>query len=87
MKKKKVIIKDNPVEEYEVEKYIDDDDDDDDKRNNDNEPTKVSFFGLFRYSTTGEKIMIIIGLIGAIGQGLTLPLMYFYYNYNYYNYY
>jgi len=41
----------------------------------DNEPKKVSFIGLFRYSGIIEKIMVIFGLLGAIAQGLTMPLM------------
>jgi len=40
-----------------------------------NEPPKVSFFRLFKYSNTTEKIMILFGVIGSIGQGLTMPLM------------
>jgi len=36
---------------------------------------KLSYLSLFRYSSLGEKIMVIIGLIGAIGQGLSMPLM------------
>jgi len=44
-------------------------------KNHDGNPKKVSFFGLFRYSTKLEKIMIFIGLLGAICQGATLPLM------------
>ncbi|ORX76879.1 P-loop containing nucleoside triphosphate hydrolase protein [Anaeromyces robustus] len=36
---------------------------------------KISFFSLFRYSDITEKIMIILGLIGSIGQGVTMPIM------------
>jgi len=39
-------------------------------------PSKnLSFFSLFKYSNTSEKIMIFFGIIGAIGQGLTVPFM------------
>jgi len=41
----------------------------------DNKPKKVSYFGLFRYSSTLEKFMVIFGIIGAIAQGLTMPIM------------
>ncbi|ORX55898.1 multidrug resistance protein 1 [Piromyces finnis] len=41
----------------------------------DNEAKPVSYLGLFKYSTTLEKFMVIFGLIGAIAQGLTMPIM------------
>lgn len=41
----------------------------------DNEPKKVSYLGLFKFSSTLEKIMVILGIIGSIAQGLTMPIM------------
>ncbi|ORX87966.1 hypothetical protein BCR32DRAFT_324162 [Anaeromyces robustus] len=38
-------------------------------------PSKVSFINLFKYSNATEKIMISLGVIGSIGQGLTMPLI------------
>ncbi|ORX55900.1 hypothetical protein BCR36DRAFT_367738 [Piromyces finnis] len=65
---KKVVIQD--------EIYVDDENDEESIKDQNNGKKKVSFFGLFRYSTKLEKIMIFIGLLGAICQGATLPLMY-----------
>ncbi|ORX76878.1 P-loop containing nucleoside triphosphate hydrolase protein [Anaeromyces robustus] len=69
-KEKKVTIKEDTIEDEreENEKKVE-------ENKNNNEIKKVSFFGLFKYSTTGEKFMIFIGLIGSILQGLTLPFM------------
>jgi len=41
----------------------------------DHVPKKVSYLGLFKYSTFIEKIMVILGVLGAIMQGVTMPLM------------
>ncbi|ORX55899.1 ATP-binding cassette transporter subfamily B member 4a [Piromyces finnis] len=46
-----------------------------DNKENDANVKKLSYISLFRYSTLGEKIMVCVGLLGAIGQGLTMPTM------------
>eukprot|EP00833_Pecoramyces_ruminatium_P005487 jgi/Orpsp1_1/1179519/evm.model.c7180000069676.1 len=33
----------------------------------------VSYFQLYRYSTGKDKLMIFVGIIGALLQGATLP--------------
>jgi len=46
--------------------------------NNDNEKEekkKVSYLSLFRYASSTEKIMVILGILGSIGQGVTMPIM------------
>eukprot|EP00833_Pecoramyces_ruminatium_P010171 jgi/Orpsp1_1/1184203/evm.model.c7180000088470.1 len=44
------------------------------KNSKDEEKKKISFISLYRYSGIIEKIMIFFGIVGAIGQGLSLPL-------------
>ncbi|OUM68102.1 hypothetical protein PIROE2DRAFT_4237 [Piromyces sp. E2] len=39
------------------------------------EPKKVSYLGLFKYSSTLEKCMVILGILGSIAQGITMPIM------------
>jgi len=41
----------------------------------DEEVKDISYFQLFRYASTKEKIMIFIGILGSVVQGATLPLM------------
>ncbi|ORY21869.1 ATP-binding cassette, sub-family B, member 1B [Neocallimastix californiae] len=41
----------------------------------DNKPKRVTYLGLFKYSSTIEKLMVICGLLGAIAQGVTMPIM------------
>jgi len=40
------------------------------------EVENVSYFQLFRYATTKDKLMIIVAIFCALIQGATLPLMY-----------
>ncbi|KAL6597668.1 hypothetical protein U3516DRAFT_914087 [Neocallimastix sp. 'constans'] len=35
----------------------------------------VSYFQLYRYSNGKEKLMIFVGILGALLQGATLPFM------------
>eukprot|EP00833_Pecoramyces_ruminatium_P012279 jgi/Orpsp1_1/1186311/evm.model.d7180000049651.1 len=41
----------------------------------DNELKKVTYLGLFKYSSMTEKIMVVLGILGSIGQGVTMPIM------------
>ncbi|KAG4098414.1 multidrug resistance protein 1 [Neocallimastix lanati (nom. inval.)] len=43
--------------------------------NNKKRESKISFIQLFRYSNIKEKIMIFVGILGSIAQGLTMPIM------------
>ncbi|ORX42073.1 hypothetical protein BCR32DRAFT_308922 [Anaeromyces robustus] len=45
------------------------------KKKEENDVPKVSYIGLFRYSNIIEKIMVALGILGAIGQGVTMPIM------------
>lgn len=36
---------------------------------------KVTYWGLYRYATTWDKVLIAIGALGAIGGGAVMPLM------------
>lgn len=51
-----------------------------DKANDDEDPNKpkddikpVSFFSMFRYATTKDRLLYFIGFLGAIATGLTTP--------------
>eukprot|EP00833_Pecoramyces_ruminatium_P010492 jgi/Orpsp1_1/1184524/evm.model.c7180000089881.1 len=41
----------------------------------DDKPKKVSYIELFKYSNWTEKIMVFIGILGSIAQGVSMPLM------------
>jgi len=50
----------------------------------------VSYIELYKYSNVKEKLMIAVGVIGAIIQGCTIPFMYvltLYYVHSIYNFY
>ena len=49
-------------------------DDQQEQKNDQNQLPSLSFFKLFKYSTTPEKLSLLIGVLAAIVQGVLLPL-------------
>lgn len=68
--------KHGPSHHYETERKDDDaDDDDEDDGDNDDamEPRSVGLFGLFRYSTKLDLVLVLSGCLGALINGGSLP--------------
>lgn len=59
-----------------ISKYSDDDDDEEDDEDDDYDeepPKQVGLFGLFKYSTKWDIVLVILGCLGALINGGALP--------------
>ena len=59
-----------------LEVLVTDDDDDDRRGSSESETTKtVPFLKLFSFADSDDIVLMVVGSIGAIGNGVCLPLM------------